>query len=397
MGLLVVVLLSNNLVLLVSDLVLCQSLLFVVSMPLCLLHPQNNSVNFFLSFLVNLSLLELQVLVDHSGHSFDVWESLLVVLLQHISRLLDVLPTLHFLVDAKVGQDGRRASRYTRRAMYKHFVVFVFQDVLDNLSAPEELVVVVGVGVIDVAVLDDVDTVLLVEVHHTVVGDFSFFLFNSGHQVHDGGDSVLSQDGHIFLILWVGADRNSSVRDLGDSEVSQEVSITLFNNSIDEESLRGHSLVARLSVTKEAVVLVWIFDIEHSHGVSLNLVGTSSSSSELVVVVEISLIGRVDSFRRRQLIDPLCCLIRGHVLSILVIKPVNRLARSLHLDWAQLCKIPLVSGNEENGIIVLIGVRIWRVENGEPDLSLLPSVVELNELLKAAVHVLPSLSEIDAL
>jgi len=281
--------------------------------------------------------------------------------------------------------------------MYKHFVVFVFQDVLDNLSAPEELVVVVGVGVIDVAVLDDVDTVLLVEVHHTVVCDFSFFLFNSGHQVHDGGDSVLSQDGHIFLILWVGADRNSSVRDLGDSEVSQEVSITLFNNSIDEESLRGHSLVARLSVTKEAVVLVWIFDIEHSHGVSLNLVGTSSSSSELVVVVEISLIGRVDSFLRRQLIDPLCCLIRGHVLSILVIKPVNRLARSLHLDWAQLCKIPLVSGDEENGIIVLIGVRIWRVENGEPDLSLLPSVVELNELLKAAVHVLPSLSEIDAL
>ena len=128
--------------------------------------------------------------------------------------------------------------------MHKHFVVFVFQDVLDHLSTPEKLVVVVGIGVVDMAVLDDVNTVLLVEVHHAVVVDFSFVLFNSSHQVHNGGDSVLSQEGDIFLILWVSTDGNSSVGDLGDSEVSQEVSVTLLNNSIDEESLRGHSLVA---------------------------------------------------------------------------------------------------------------------------------------------------------
>ena len=110
MGLLVVVLFPNNLVLLVSDLVLRESLLLVVSVPSSLLHPEDNPVNLLLSLLVNLSLLELQVLVDHSGHSFDVWESLLVVLLQHVSRLLDVLPAFHLLVDAKVGEDCGRAS-----------------------------------------------------------------------------------------------------------------------------------------------------------------------------------------------------------------------------------------------------------------------------------------------
>ena len=130
---------------------------------------------------------------------------------------------------------------------------------------------------------------------------------------------------------------------------------------------------------------------------SLHLIASSSSSSKLVVVVEISLIGSVDSLLWRQLVDPLSGLIRRNVLSILLIKPVISPARSLHLDWAQLGKIPLVSGNEEDSIVVLVGERVWRMEYGEPDLGLLPSVVQLNKLLKAAVHVLPSLSEVDAL
>lgn len=39
--------------------------------------------------------------------------------------MLDVLPLFNLLVDAKVSQNGRRASRDTGRAVHENFVVLV--------------------------------------------------------------------------------------------------------------------------------------------------------------------------------------------------------------------------------------------------------------------------------
>lgn len=85
MSLLVVVFFSDNLMLLVSDLILGQSLFFIVSVLLSQLHPLDDSVYFLLSLLIDLLLLEVQIIVDHPSHRLDIWESLLVVLFHQIS------------------------------------------------------------------------------------------------------------------------------------------------------------------------------------------------------------------------------------------------------------------------------------------------------------------------
>jgi hypothetical protein len=75
----------------------------------------------------------------------------------------------------------------------KNFIVLVLKNALDHLGSFEKLIVILlGIGIINVAVLDDVDTVLLVQVHHIVISDFSLIFLNSGHQVDNCGDSVLS-------------------------------------------------------------------------------------------------------------------------------------------------------------------------------------------------------------
>ena len=395
MGLLVVVLLPDNLVLLVSDLILGQSLLFVVPVLLGDLHSLDDPVDFFLGLFIDLLLLEVQVLIDHPGHGLYVWESLLVVLFHDVGRLLDVLPALHLLVQAEVSQHRGWAPRDTGGAMDEHFVVLVLQDILDNLGTLEELAVVVLAGVINVAVLDDVDAILLIEVEHVVVGNLPLLLLDSGHQVDDSGDSILSQDSHVLLVLRIRADGDPSVRYWGNSEVSQEVTVALFNDTVDEEHLGGHPLVVGLGISEESIVFVWILDVEHSHGVSFDLITASRSSYHLVMVVEVGLIGGVDALLGRELADPLGGLIGSYILSILLIEPVVWSLGSLHLDWAQFDKVSLVCGNEEDGVIILIGVGIWRMENSESNFHLLPSVVQLNELLKAAVHVLSSLTEVD--
>lgn len=63
---------------------------------------------------------------------------------------------------------------------------------MDDLSTLEKLGIVVVRGVVNVTVLNDVDAILSVEVEHVVVGDLSFIFLNSGHQVDDSGDSILS-------------------------------------------------------------------------------------------------------------------------------------------------------------------------------------------------------------
>jgi len=84
MSLLIVILLPYNLVLFVGYLVLSKSFFFVVSVLLGHLHSLDDSIDLLLGLLIDLFLLEVQVLVDHSGHSLDIWESFLVVLLEEI-------------------------------------------------------------------------------------------------------------------------------------------------------------------------------------------------------------------------------------------------------------------------------------------------------------------------